>query len=75
MALLTSLAKLVESIIEHRLRQQSEKHIPKNQSGCRPAHSTSHALLRLLHNSAIAAASKNRFAVLLNVRNVNTNDV
>ncbi|RAN68241.1 hypothetical protein B5P43_36805, partial [Bacillus sp. SRB_336] len=43
-SLLPNIAKLVEGIIEHRIRHQAEKHIPDNQFGCRPAHSTTHAL-------------------------------
>ncbi|CEP01807.1 hypothetical protein PBRA_008749 [Plasmodiophora brassicae] len=47
-ALLSNLAKLVESIIETRLRHQAEKHLPPNQTGGREAHNTSQAMIRLL---------------------------
>ena len=64
-SLLPNMAKLIEGIIENRIRQQADKQIPDNQFGCRPAHSTTHALLRLLHNAGLAAAKEQQFAIIV----------
>jgi hypothetical protein len=61
-SLLPNLAKLIESIIEHRIRQEIEHVHPTNQHGCRPGHGTNHPILRLLHEAGQAAQQEKQFA-------------
>ena len=52
-------------MIQIRMREIVERDLPLNQFGCRPGHSTSQALMRLMHYSGIAAGTKKQFGAVL----------
>lgn len=54
-SLLPTLGKLVDRMITTRLREQMLTKFHPSQQGCRSAHGTSSAIVRLLHHSGIAA--------------------
>lgn len=64
-SLLPSLSKLVEYILQIRIRELVELKLPKHQFGCRPGLSTSHALMRLMHYSGVAAGNNEQFGAIL----------
>ncbi len=61
-SLLPTIGKIYEKMLEKRLREE----FPLNEAqfGCRPGHSTSHALARLLHASGTAAAAFEQFGCI-----------
>jgi hypothetical protein len=64
-SLLPSLSKIVEYMVQMRLREIVEPKLPRNQFGCRPGHSTTQALLRLMHYSGISAGTNHHFGAIL----------
>ena len=63
-SLLISLTKIIESIIEHRTRNATEKLFTKNQFGGRPAHNASQALNRFIHAAGMALNLKKHFGTI-----------
>ena len=63
--LLPSLSKIVEYMVQMRLREIVEPKLPRNQFGCRPGHSTTQALLGLMHYSGISAGTNHHFGAIL----------
>ena len=63
-SLLSNIGKLFESILEQRLREACTHILSPNQFGCRPGHSTSQALIRLLHANALVVAKSEVFALI-----------
>jgi len=61
-SLLSTIGKIYEKMLEKRLREEFP--LAKTQFGCRPGHSTSHALTRLLHASGTAAAAYQHFGCI-----------
>jgi len=64
-SLLPSLSKLVEYMIQIRMRGIIEMKLPAQQFGCRPGHSTTQALKRLLHYSGMAAGARQQFGAIV----------
>ena len=64
-SLLSSMSKLVEYMIQIRMRELVEPKLPRQQFGCRPGHSTAQALMRLMHYSGITAGNENQFGGIL----------
>src|SRR6185503_10546119 len=52
-------------MIKIRMRAIVESKRPRHQFGCRPGHSTSQALMRLLHYAGIAAGTDKQFGAIL----------
>ena len=63
-SLLPSLTKIVEYMVQIRLREIIEPKLPPNQFGCRPGHSTTQALLRLMHYSGVSAGNNLQFGAI-----------
>jgi len=59
-SLLPSLSKIVEYMIQIRIREKVENHLPEHQFGCRPGHSAAQALMRLMHYAGSTAGNVNR---------------
>ena len=64
-SLLPSISKIIEYMIQNRIRGLIEGKLPPHQFGCKPGHSTSQALMRLMHYSGIAAGSESQFGAIL----------
>ncbi|MEN9639128.1 MAG: hypothetical protein RLZZ262_996 [Bacteroidota bacterium] len=64
-SILPSVSKIVEYKVQMRLRKIVEPKLPPNQFGCRPGHSTTQALLRLMHYAAVSAGNDLQFGVIL----------
>ncbi|KMS94673.1 hypothetical protein BVRB_016390, partial [Beta vulgaris subsp. vulgaris] len=64
-SLLSSLSKLIEYMIQIRIREEIERDLPRLQFGCRPGHSTAQALMRLMHYSGTAAGKRKQFGAVL----------
>ena len=52
-------------MIQNRIRSLTETKLPPHQFGCRPGHSTSQALMRLMHYAGIAAGNEAQFGAIL----------
>jgi ribonuclease HI len=61
-SLLSTIGKIYDKMLEKRLREEFP--LTKAQFGCRPGHSTSQALTRLLHASGTAAAADEHFGCI-----------
>ena len=64
-SLLPSLSKVVEYMIQVRIREYIEPKLPCNQFGCRNGHSTAQALLRLMHYAGVSAGNNEQFGAIL----------
>ena len=64
-SLLPSMSKIVEYMIQIRMREIVEKLLPHQQFGCRAGHSTAQALMRLMHHSGVAAGTDRQFGAIL----------
>ncbi len=64
-SLLPSMSKIVEYMIQIRMREIVEKLLPHQQFGCRAGHSTAQALMRLMHHSGVAAGTDRQFGALV----------
>ena len=60
-----SLSKIIEYMIQIRMREIVELKLPRQQFGCRPGHSTAQALMRLLHYAGITAGTNRQFGAIL----------
>ena len=63
-SLLPCTAKLCERILASRITRIVEQKLPSNQCGCRSQLETVHCVARLLHASAMACETNQRFGVL-----------
>ena len=64
-SLLPSISKIIEFMIQNRIRSLTETKLPPHHFGCRPGHSTSQALMRLMHYAGIAAGNEEQFGAIL----------
>jgi retron-type reverse transcriptase len=63
-SLLPSLSKIIEYMIQIRMRNIIESKIPRHQFGCRPGHSTAQALMRLMHYAGTTAGNEEQFGAI-----------
>ena len=63
-SLLPALAKLLESLIEHRTHWHVGKYITPQQFGGRAVHSCPQAIIRLLHHAGVARAKELQFGLI-----------
>ena len=63
-SLLSNLGKILEKIVEKRMRESVGSRLNPIQHGCRPMHSTQIALSRFTHQASLAAAEENSFGAV-----------
>lgn len=63
-SLLCNLGKIVEKIVEKRVRESTGRLLSPIQHGCRPMHSTHLALARFTHQFSLAAAQEQHFGTI-----------
>ncbi|MEN9568144.1 MAG: polyprotein of L1-like non-LTR retrotransposon Zorro 1, partial [Cyanobacteriota bacterium] len=63
-SLLSNISKIMEYIMQQRIRMAIQNKMPPNQFGCKPGHSTAQALMRLMHYIGISAAQNQQFGCI-----------
>jgi hypothetical protein len=65
-SLLPSISKLLDYIMQIRIREIVESQLPEHQFGCRPGHSRTQALMKFAHHAGVSAGTNNQFGAVFN---------